>query len=687
MKAEVGPPSRPSGLVRNEAVVRLAAVLAVTWGAVYLGWRAVDTWQGIEPALFVLLFACEIFGWVMLVSFCFLTWRIPATTRPPITQPHSVDVLVCTYNESLEVLEATLLGCAGIAYPHTTWVLDDGQRDDVRVLAERTGARYVTRPDNSHAKAGNINHALRVVHADLLLVLDADHVPQPDILDATVGYFDDLTVALVQTPQDFSNHDSFQHFETGRHDQSMFFEVILPGKDRHNGVFWCGSAAVIRREALAEVGGVATETIAEDFHTTIKMHSRGWTTRYHGETLVQGLAPHDLSSYLLQRDRWARGNLTVFRTPQSPLRAPRLSVAQRVSYLSSLLAYFVPLQRLGLLTVLTVMLFSGQLPFHATLAGFLIFWVPWIAVDLLASTLLCRGRASLWDGTYSLLLTMEIFARAALVVVRPTGSTFKVTPKDGIDDGGWRALKQLHLLIVITALLFAALVLRALTALGVASLPSLRGAPLLIGLVLGAWELGLVVAVLAKVSRRRQLRRHYRTPTEVAGRAAGRRGPDRRPDAVGRGPHRTARAQSRSAARAPRGTPRSGRWHPCGPASTGRFDLLDRRRGTGSLESRRDDHPDRRGGPRSARRVLPRRSRPHPTGRQRPALARHRTGRAAATGRCPTRRASGSPPHPRRAWARQDARGGRVTTPGRTTACAGRHRTRPSTPPSPRRLR
>jgi len=514
-------PGAPAGAVRNELVIRLAAVLAVTWGAVYLAWRATETWQGTEPVLFVLLFGCETFGWAMLVSFCFLAWRIPASTRPPIRQPHSVDVLVCTYDEGLDVLEATLLGCAGISYPHTTWVLDDGRRESVRALAEHTGARYLTRPDNSHAKAGNINHALRVVPGDLLLVLDADHVPQPDILDATVGYFDDPKVAVVQTPQDFSNHDSFQHFETGRHDQSMFFEVILPGKDRHNGVFWCGSAAVIRRDALVEVGGVATETIAEDFHTTIKMHGRGWKTRYHGETLVQGLAPHDLSSYLLQRDRWARGNLTVFRTPQNPLTAANLSAAQRVSYLSSLLAYFVPLQRLGLLTVLTAMLLSGQLPFHATLAGFLIFWVPWIAVDLVASTLLCRRRASLWDGTYSLLLTMEIFARAALVVVRPTASTFKVTPKDGIDDGGWRALRQLRLLIAISAVLTIALVLRVLAAAGLVALPTLGGAPLVIGLVLGVWELGLVVAVLAKVSQRRQLRRHYRTPTEVSGRADG----------------------------------------------------------------------------------------------------------------------------------------------------------------------
>ena len=511
-------PSTPplTRLVRNETLIRSVALLAVFWGAVYLGWRALVTWQRTEPALFLLLFACELFGWAMLASFSFLSWRIPSSVRPQIEEPHSVDVVVCTYDESIDVLEATLLGCARITYPHVTWVLDDGRREVVRELARRLGMRYVTRSDNLHAKAGNINHALRVLDGELLLVLDADHVPQPDILDATVGYFDDPDVAVVQTPHDFSNQDSFQHFATGKHDQSMFFEVILPGKDTHNGVFWCGSAAVIRRAALLEVGGVATETIAEDFHTTIKMHGRGWKTRYHGETLVQGLAPHDLSSFLLQRDRWARGNLAVFKTTEDPIWAPHLSLGQRVSYLSSLLAYFVPLQRIGLVTVLTVMLVSGQLPMHASIGGFLAFWLPWIALDLAASALLCRGRASLWDGTYSMWLTMEIFARAAVSLVRPISSTFRVTPKDGIDGGGWLAVRQLRLVLAMAGVLFFAVALRALAVAGVLSVPPLNSVPLVIGMVLALWELGLAVAVLAKVSHRRQLRHQYRAPTGLA---------------------------------------------------------------------------------------------------------------------------------------------------------------------------
>src|ERR1700722_6639378 len=87
------------GSTNNEAVIRSVAIIALVWGAAYLGWRAVDTLGGTEPALFFLLYACELFGWAMLTSFCFLAWRIPVPKRPAIHRSHTVDVLVCTYDE------------------------------------------------------------------------------------------------------------------------------------------------------------------------------------------------------------------------------------------------------------------------------------------------------------------------------------------------------------------------------------------------------------------------------------------------------------------------------------------------------------------------------------------------------------------------------------------------------------
>ncbi len=501
----------------GERLLRVVVAVALVWGTTYLVWRLVDTRQGSQPVLFALLFACEVFGLAALASFAFLAWRVPTPARPAIGWRPTVDVFVCTYDEGLDVLGATLVGCDRITYPHTTWVLDDGRRPHVRSLAERFGVRYLARPTNEHAKAGNINHALSHTTGQVLLILDADHVPQPDILDATVGYFDDPAVAVVQTPHDFGNHDSFQHFETGRHDQSMFFEVIMPGKDRHDGVFWCGSAALILRHALEGIGGIATETIAEDFHTTIRLHGQGWHSRYHHETLVQGLAPHDLSSFLLQRDRWARGNLAVLRTPENPVIAAGLTLKQRASYLASLLAYFVPLQRLAMLAVLVVMLVTARVPLHATLWQFGVFWLPWMTLDLAASAMLCRGEASLRDGSYTTVLTTGIFVRAAFALVRPFRSSFKVTPKDGIDGGGWSAVRQLRLVLAVVVVVVLAIVARFLGLAGLIPIPPLHGLALVAGLAFASWELTLLGTALNKVGRRHQVRHHYRVPVEVAG--------------------------------------------------------------------------------------------------------------------------------------------------------------------------
>ena len=314
---------RPSRTVA--AVRRLRFALGVG----YLTWRIGWSWQGASPVAFAMLIVTEIYGLWALGTLAWYSWSRPTAVRPPATAGRKVDVYVCTYDESFEVVAATLAGCRALTYPHTTYLLDDGRRPEMEELAKVAGAEYLTRPDNSHAKAGNINAALPRTDGELVLMLDADHVPMPDALDAMVGYFDDEQVALVQSPHDFFNHDSVQHYVVGRHEQSLFYRVVCPGKDRHGAAYWCGSAAVLRRQALLEIGGVATETIAEDFHTTIRLLRHDWTSRYHDEVLVQGLAPHDLDGYLLQRDRWARGNLAVFTLPES-LRARELRPVQRL---------------------------------------------------------------------------------------------------------------------------------------------------------------------------------------------------------------------------------------------------------------------------------------------------------------------------------------------------------------------
>jgi cellulose synthase (UDP-forming) len=495
---------------RHPLLLRSLAIVALLWGVGYLAWRIGWSSEGASPVAFGMLLVTEIYGLWALGTLAWFSWSRPPAVRPDTTPGRSVDIYVCTYDEPIEVVSATLAGCRALTYPHTTYLLDDGRRPEMEELAKLAGARYLTRPDNSHAKAGNINAALCRTEGELVLMLDADHVPMPDALDAMVGYFDDERMALVQSPHDFFNHDSVQHYVVGRHEQSLFYRVVCPGKDRHGAAYWCGSAALIRRQALLEIGGVATETIAEDFHTTIRMQRGGWKSRYHDEVLVQGLAPHDLDGYLLQRDRWARGNLAVFTLPESPLRARELTPLQRLSYLASLFAYLAPPMRLLLLLTLGAVLWTGAFPLKISVVALAALWLPSVLLNLGAGAALARGYMRIPETAHYELLTMEIYTRALRCIVRPGRTAFEVTPKQGRDVGGLDAVRKLHLVIFCTVLLAAGTLLRLLDLAGVGPLPDMPGIAAWIVPLLGLIELRRLGKTLWTVGRRSQRRLVYR---------------------------------------------------------------------------------------------------------------------------------------------------------------------------------
>jgi cellulose synthase (UDP-forming) len=495
---------------RHPHLLRGLALLALIWGLGYLTWRIGWSGEGASPLAFAMLLVTEVYGIYALAVLTWFSWSRPPAVRPAATPGRTVDVYVCTYNEPVEVVMATLAGCRALTYPHTTYLLDDGRRPEMREIAEVAGARYLTRPDNSHAKAGNLNAALPRTSGDLVLMLDADHVPMPDALDALVGYFDDERMAIVQTPHDFFNHDSVQHYVVGRHEQSLFYRVVCPGKDRHGAAYWCGSAALINRHALLAIGGVATETIAEDFHTTIRLLRHGWRSRYHDEVLVQGLAPHDLDGYLLQRDRWARGNLAVFTLPESPLRARTMTPLQRLSFLASLFAYLAPPMRLLLLLTLGLVLWTGELPMKISVVALAALWLPSVLLNLGAGAALARGYMRIPETAHYELLTMEIYIRALRCIVRPGKTAFKVTPKQGRDSGGLKAVRKLHLVLLCTALLATGTVMRFLDLAGVGPLPDLPGIATVIVPLLGLVELRRLLKSAFAVGRRRQRRLVYR---------------------------------------------------------------------------------------------------------------------------------------------------------------------------------
>src|SRR4051794_79758 len=244
---------------RQERLIRAIAVVALVYWTYYIVWRWGWTLNWSAPWFSIPLALAE--TWGLLTGFIMVhsVWRI--RDRKPLAAPPglAVDVFITCYDEPLEVIRRTAIGARAIRYPHLTWILDDGRRDEVKALAEELRVGYLRRPTNEHAKAGNLNHALAHTGGDFILQLDADHVPLPQILDRVLGFFaEDPKLAFVQTPQDFYNTDAFTYKvnEASQRiweEQRLFFGVIQPGKDRVNGTFFCGCSAVIRRAAQKKV--------------------------------------------------------------------------------------------------------------------------------------------------------------------------------------------------------------------------------------------------------------------------------------------------------------------------------------------------------------------------------------------------------------------------------------------------
>lgn len=451
--------------LRRKVVIRGVAIAALTVTVAYLAWRIgagtvnLAVWWIAIPLLLAELH--NAFG---LILFTVALWDVDGGPRAdPLPSagrragsPLRVAVLIPTYNEPVEVLMPTVAASVALAPAHETWVLDDGRREDVRRLAERLGARYLTRPDNAHAKAGNLNHALGRIDADIVAVLDADHVPTAAFLTATLPYFDDPAIAFVQTPQDFYNLDSFEHQRRGDgrvfNEEAVFYRVIAPAKNRWEAPFWCGTCALVRTSALRSVGGVATESVTEDIHTSIRMFRAGWKGAYHNEVLARGLAPDDAASYLLQRNRWALGAMQVLRV-ENPLFGPGLAPAQRLAFMTTLFGWFDSWRTFAYMVIPLGVVATGAVPILAPGVVFAPFFVATLAIQFVALRLLARGHYPPLLSILFEVLRMPAILPATLAIVAPRRNLrFRVTPKGRhADERAQVPVPRLHTALVVAS--------------------------------------------------------------------------------------------------------------------------------------------------------------------------------------------------------------------------------------------
>src|SRR5262249_19837975 len=279
----------------------------------------------------------------------------------------SVDVFIPTYNEPLSVVRATVLASLAMDYPAgqmKVFILDDGRRKEFRDFAAEAGVGYISRSDNAHAKAGNINHALQQTTGDYVAIFDSDHVPTSSFLQLTLGWFlRDQNLGMVQTPHHFYSPDPFERnlrlFRKIPNEGELFHRLVQDGNDLWNASFFCGSCAVLRRAALNEIGGIAVETVTEDAHTALRMQRRRWNTAYINIPQAAGLATETLAAHIGQRIRWARGMIQILRL-ENPLFAGGLTLSQRLCYFNATTHFLFALPRLIFLTIPLVYLLFGM---------------------------------------------------------------------------------------------------------------------------------------------------------------------------------------------------------------------------------------------------------------------------------------------------------------------------------------
>jgi cellulose synthase (UDP-forming) len=347
----------------------------------------------------------------------------------------TVDIFIATYNENQEIVERTIVAATALDYPRfRVWVLDDGRRDWLRDLCAARSVEYIRRPDNRHAKAGNINHALALTHGELFAVFDADFTPHCNFLYRTVGFFfADPRVAIVQTPQYFCNPDVFQ-INLGlanvmKDNEREWYDVILASRDAWDCAFCCGTSAVFRRDAIREVGGIATDTITEDIHTSVKLLQRGYLTRYLNEPLSLGLAPENARSLLIQRKRWARGHVQLL-SLMARGDVSGLTLRQWLFFIPFHYLLDFPCRLIYALLPL-LYLWTGFTHFYVvSTAELLAYQGPAIiAAFFVGRWLIPHARVPLLSSATSFYFSTRIFPTVLRCLIKPFGVPFKVTPK------------------------------------------------------------------------------------------------------------------------------------------------------------------------------------------------------------------------------------------------------------------
>jgi cellulose synthase (UDP-forming) len=400
--------------------------------------------------------------------------RVSLDRVPELRDYPSVAIIVSSFKEPLDIIENTLICFYNLTYPNKhIYFLDDTRydrpgddpeqmrryREQIDALCERIGVNLFRR-DWRGAKAGMINDfldfiaghpkpgfafqsfedsfALKQEKEKYIIVFDADMNPLPDFVDPLVAFMeDDSKLAFIQTPQYYTNFETNRVARASGLQQAVFYEYICEGKSQQDAMFCCGTNVIFRRDALMDVGGFDESSVTEDFATSLKFHSRGWSSAYLNKVCAFGMGPEDLGAYFKQQFRWALGTVGLFRQIVGAfVRNPRLlSAAKWWEYFLSGTHYFVGWALLVMMTTPIIYLFLEAPSYFVYPEVYVLFFLPYfvLTMTLFVYSMAQRryGFKELGTGIVLQAITLPVYLRASLLGIIGVKGSFGITPKGG----------------------------------------------------------------------------------------------------------------------------------------------------------------------------------------------------------------------------------------------------------------
>jgi cellulose synthase (UDP-forming) len=358
--------------------IRIMIVLGLISMALFFSWFIDKDHIGYPP-LFWLLSTALAFKMLRTLHEWYHYYAVSVPVKPELHSKYKVDILT-TYcpGEPQSMVLNTLEAIQRITYPHTTYLCDEGDDPYLKAQCKRLGVRHVTRTNRQNAKAGNINNALSQATGDICLILDPDHVPQPDFLDEVLPYFEDPAIGFVQVVQAYSNRKESLIAYSAAEQTYSFYGPMMMGMNSYGTVQAIGANCTFRRKALDSIGGHAAG-LAEDMHTAMQLHAKGWKSVYVPKILTRGLVPATLASYYKQQIKWARGTFELLFAVYPKL-FKQFTWRQKIHYFTLPLYYLFGVFNLIDFLIPVIALALAEFPWYVSLGEFVSMFMPFMLI-------------------------------------------------------------------------------------------------------------------------------------------------------------------------------------------------------------------------------------------------------------------------------------------------------------------